>query len=114
MDLKKILVELRKTPITMVKTGDMVYVDLRYYSATWYQKLKLPNCDFVTYVLIFRYGTLSSTKLKIHVTCEVFKENFMVDNFFVKQYGSITVFNPDFMILIDEHFVTQHPKLLKS
>jgi hypothetical protein len=38
-----------------VSLGDTVYVDLRTYSATWYQSLQLPNCERLTYVVPYQY-----------------------------------------------------------
>ena len=42
---------LNRTPITEVKPGDVVYVDLRSYGAGWYESLNLPDKDHSSYML---------------------------------------------------------------
>jgi hypothetical protein len=109
---KRELSNLNNTPISRVKPGDEVFVDLRSFGYSWYEELCLPNADIKTYVLIFRYLNWTSKPLKIKVRCDIFRETFEVDHTFVHCYGSVTTFNPEFMVLIDDSFVKLYPQVL--
>jgi hypothetical protein len=52
LQLMKIL---NRTPITVVKTGQTAYLDIRAIGAGWYQGLSLPNSDFSIYVVPLLY-----------------------------------------------------------
>jgi hypothetical protein len=106
------LAEINKTPITSVKPGDSVYVDLRCYGATWYATLGLPDCDMKTYVLVYTYTRWIRQHFKIEATCDIFKETFTLDHVFVKMYGSIFTFDEFNMVLIDEDFIARNPQVL--
>ena len=41
--------ELNKTPITSVKPGDTVFINLRFFNWTWHDQLHLPNSDTTDY-----------------------------------------------------------------
>jgi phospholipid-translocating ATPase len=109
---QKRLAEINKTPITAVKPGDTVYVDLRCYGANWYQNLRLPDCDFKTYVVVYTYTRWIKPNIKIEAVCDIFKETFPLDHVFVKMYGSVFTFDESLMVLIDEDFVSRHPQVL--
>ena len=116
---KKEIATLNKTPITLVQPGDIVYVDIRCYSATWYANLPLPDKDHVTYLVEYVYKKwIGNKKLKLSVYCPVFKETFTVDHRFVKQYGHYKSFNPNNPAsnecYVDDNFIQQYPELLPS
>jgi hypothetical protein len=103
---------LKKTPISRVKPGDEVFVDLRCYGYNWYSQLGLPNPDLKDYVLLYRYLNWTKEPFKIRVKCDVFNEEFEVDHVFVHCYGSIQDFNHNQMVLIDDSFILTYPQVL--
>jgi hypothetical protein len=106
---------IRGEPITEVKPGLHVFVDLRSYGATWYASLSLPNLDHSTYVVEYIYQDwVSSSHKKIYAYCPIFDERFQVDHFFVVRYGAVTEFDPRCMTLIDEKFVKLYPEVLPN
>jgi hypothetical protein len=104
--------QLNKTPITSVDIGDQVFVDLRSYNDSWYQALKLPNCDTTTYVVVYNYLRWHKKPFAMVVQCPIFKENFVVDHLFVFRYGSVKIFDDKQMILVDSDFVSRYPQVL--
>lgn len=121
-DLKiaqQIIKQIKQSPITAVKPGDTVLVDLRCYGATWYQSLPLPDKDHSTFLLSYRYTKWKSPRhLKIEALCPIFNEVFTVDNYFVVTYGSwfedIWQKSGRKTCLIDEEFVKKYPEVLPS
>jgi hypothetical protein len=106
------ITQLNKTPITSVAPGDQVFVDLRSYNDSWYQALKLPNCDTTTYVVVYNYLRWHKKPFSLVAHCPIFKENFNVDHLFVFRYGSIKIFDESQMILVDADFVSRYPQVL--
>lgn len=112
---KTMVQQLNRTPITAVRPGMRVYVDLRSYSATWYQSLGLPDCDHRTYVVLYQYTKWASPKhLRIVAVCPIFNEQFTVDHCFVRCYGSNSIFDEATMSLVDQHFIVAHPQVLPN
>ena len=109
----KILQRKNREPITLVKPGDFVYVDLRSYGPDWYDQLQLPDSDSKTYVLHYEYLRWNNEKqTKIIAFCKLFDETFSVDGYFVYAYGSAHQFDPGTMVLIDKSLVSRFPALL--
>ena len=102
---------LNKLPITEVSPGDLVYVDLRWYGAEWYRQINLPDKDFKTYVVVFRYERLASQNRKIVGYCETLNDRFTFDHVFVREYGSVKKLDADYMILVDSEFLKSHPEV---
>lgn len=102
--------ELRKSDITEVQPGDVVFVDLRCYGATWYSTLGLPDCDTKNYVLRYEYVDWYKGRRRIRVSCPVFQEVFIVDRVFVQMWGSIREL-PVNSTLIDKSFLKLYPQL---
>ncbi len=114
---KKLVQELNQSPITTVKPGDIVFVDLRCYGSTWYHSLPLPDVLHNTYLLEYRYTRwIGKNNRKIEAVCKIFKEKFAVDHFFVKSYGSSFFSLPpgNMYQLVDENMVKQYPMLLPT
>ena len=111
--------ELNRTPISEVKPGDVVLVNLRCYGAGWYETLSLDDKDHVNYLVEYRYSKWKSARhLKIEALCPLFKETFTVDHAFVKFYGS---WNENDWIdsslkftIIDKDLIAKVPELLPS
>jgi hypothetical protein len=51
---------------------------------------------------------------KIRIECELMEDTWTVNHLWVKQFGSLTVFDPAKMILIDEQFILNHPEILSE
>lgn len=105
--------EINSSPITRVKLGDVVFVDLRCYGSDWYNTLSLPEKDFLSYVVEYKYVRwVSKSHRKVQAICSVFGETFTVDNYFVYSYGSIFDFDPRCCVLIDREFTIKYPEVL--
>jgi hypothetical protein len=111
-ETRRQIATLNKTPITSVKVGDQVFVDLRSYNDLWYQALKLPNCDTLTYVVVYHYLRWHKLNLTLIAHCPIFKEHFTVDHLFVFRYGSVKIFDANTMVLVDSDFVSRFPQVL--
>jgi hypothetical protein len=108
---------IKKQEIEAVQPGDAVYVDLRWYGATFYSELGLPEADFRTYVVVYKYvkWSFKTNHKRIDARCEVFDEYFSrLDNYFVYTYGSVKNFDAGTMTLVDEAFCVNHPTVLPS
>eukprot|EP01042_Synura_sphagnicola_P005257 gene5257-biopygen5596 len=107
--------EIAKQPITTVSSGDVAYVDLRWFNHTWYDHLPIPDPEHSTYVLKFVYGALvgggKTKNNKIMATCVLMQETFKVDNYFVLAYGSVGTLQPHHTP-IDESFCLRYPDVL--
>jgi len=99
------------SPITLVKPGDTVWVSLRSYNDLWYRSLPLADLFHKEYVVKYVYRRLLFRN-RIEGHCPVFDEVYPLDNLFVHQYGSRTVFDPVNMVKIDEAFCLAFPSIL--
>jgi hypothetical protein len=112
---KRELSALNKSPIVEVAPGDVVYVNLRSYGATWYKSLPLPDLFHRDYVLRYEYGRfIGRQHRKIIAECPLFNETFNVDHQFVFLWGRQHEFDPEKHVLIDEAFVAQYPMILPN
>jgi len=106
---------LKRQPITAVGPGIVIYLNLRYYSHTWYKSLDLPDIFHKDYVVRCTYGDyVTPTRKKIHLIDTVFNNDFQVDNFFVFSWGSTLEFLPESMVLVTKQFVRVNPCLKAS
>lgn len=111
---KKLSRELNRTPITNVKPGDKVFVDLRSYGAAWFDSIGLPESYLKRYVVLYNYTKwTAASHLKIQAYCPIFKETFTVNHMFVRSYGSTFSLDPN-MILVDSALVQAYPSLLPT
>jgi hypothetical protein len=113
-ELKVVKAQLRKSQITNVSPGDIVYVDLRSYGASWYSSLDLPDKDLNTFVLKYQYENFRKNQTSIVVRCDIFLENFNVDLYFINTWGSTFEFNSSRMVMIDDLFIQQCPMVLPA
>ena len=102
---------LKKSVISEVQSGDVVFVDLRSYGAGWYDTLNLPDKYRLKYVLEYFYLEFIEHRTRIRCYCKVFDEYFIVDRDFVQRYGSVRKKPPD-AILIDAAFCAKYPEIL--
>jgi hypothetical protein len=104
--------ELNRKRITLVEPGDLVYVDIRYFGAQWYQELGLPDLEHSTYVVPFKYTQwCGKQQIKIYATCELFGEDHTLNHDFVVRYGSRKELK-SYMTLVDIPMVLLFPALL--
>lgn len=108
---KQEMVRINNTPITEVKPGDVAFVDLRFYGAEWYRQMNLPDKDFKTYVVEFKYEEFKFRNRKIVAYCEIMDDRFTLDHVFVKEFGYATTFDQTEMVLVDKSFIALYPQL---
>ena len=114
-EAKKHIASINKGNIVEVVPGDIVYVDIRSHgNCAWYDSLGLDRADFMTYVVECNYKKYKSTNNKkmIWITYPLFNEEYCVDRSFVVFYGSEKIFLEGFMVLVDEEFLANHPKII--
>ena len=111
-EAKRIYAAINKQPISEVKPGDVAYVDLRWYGYDWYSGLGLPNYDTQRYVVAFEYTQWfhSTTRTKIVGVCRVFNEEWPLNHYFVRAYGSYLTL-PAASTLVDKKLVVSYPRL---
>lgn len=109
------IAEIKGSDITEVTPGDAVYVDLRSRGgATWYNSIGLPDSARLTYVLpcVYTQWARKQKLRKILLRCDVTKEEFPVDHYFVRTYGMCRTVDPSTMVVIDAALCAQYPLIL--
>ncbi len=120
VEYNKMKAAINRSPITEVQPGDVVFVDLRSYGATWYSQLPLADKEHTNYVVEYRYTKWANrSKTKITAMVPVFQETWKsLDHNFVKMYGTNKAYNSlqptERYRLVDEELVRQYPQLLPS
>jgi hypothetical protein len=111
-EAKRMYAAINKQSISEVGPGDVAYVDLRWYGYDWYSGLGLPHYDTHRYVVAFEYTQWfhSTSRTKIVAVCKVFNEEWPLNHYFVRAYGSCLALT-DAMILVDKNLVTLYPRL---
>jgi hypothetical protein len=105
--------ELNQQPIIKF---EKVFLDWRSYPLAWRDKVNLPELPpHVTYVfeVIFK-KYLNESKTASEVEIVVPRSTFTINNAWMKQCGSMHIFNSDTMVLIDEDLVKNYPSLTKE
>jgi phospholipid-translocating ATPase len=112
-EAQKMIAAINRSPISEVKPGDTVFVDLRFYGSGWYQSLDLPSSDILRYVVPFTYVRWyhKTSHTKIVAQCLIFKEEWPVNHHFVRSYGSLMV-PPEGSQLVDSDLVHRFPHIL--
>ena len=107
---------LNQRPIDEIVLGQVVYVDLRSYSANnslWYENLGLPDWEHLQYVVESVYtGWVNARRNKVNIFSSVFDESFACNHHWVRSYGTCTDLDPTTMVLVDIAFVLQYPQVL--
>jgi hypothetical protein len=105
---------LGKSDITGVSLGDTVYVDLRFFGDEWYEALGLPDFECSSYVMEFQYTHYfhKSSKKKISGIFRVTGDKYSMNNYIVFAWGSVKIFNPENMFLVDQEWIKKYPRLL--
>ena len=106
--------DLNNRPITEVSPGDNVFVDIRSFgNPAFYVELALPDPDHTCYAIVGIYGDwVSAQRKKINLSFPLFNQLCSVDHDYVRRYGSVKVFDPVRMVLVDAAFSRTHPRVL--
>jgi RNase H-like domain found in reverse transcriptase len=108
---------IKSSPITLVKPGDTVFVDIRSWGSQWYSQLNLPDPDHSTYVVPLLYNRWANPKkTKLEGSVPIFNEHWTgrksLDAFFVFSWGSNHDFDKNLMTLVDDQILLLYPSLL--
>lgn len=103
---------LRKSPITLVAPGSVVFVDLRGFGDDWYGSLSLPDLHQHTYYASCTYGAFGRGNTNILLTCPILQYEATVDHVFVYLYGASTVAPAAPSTLIDSTFIARFPAVI--
>jgi hypothetical protein len=109
------IAEINNSDITEVAPGDTVYVDIRARGgATWYNDIGLPNSERIQYVLKCEYTRWAPRQKlrKLFIRSDVTDEEWLVDHYFVRAYGSQREVQPSSMVLVDAQLCVQYPRIL--
>jgi hypothetical protein len=105
--------EINAEAIQNVEVGSKVFVELRQYGCGWYESLGLDDYEHRKYVIPFEYTSWKgSGHRKIQIESELTGDVWTVSNLWVKQFGSVKIFDANYMILIDEEFILKFPALI--
>ena len=107
----------RLQPITTVKPGDNIYVDLRVLMGPdEFDKINLPNAYFTRYVCSCTYVRwIGNTHRLIEAECPLL--NAKLNNWSsleVYMHGSNAVFDPATMVMVTEALCVQYPTILPT
>jgi hypothetical protein len=111
-EAQKMISAINRSTISEVTPGDLVYVDLRFYGSEWYLSLNLPDCDTVSYVVPFLYTKWfhKTTRTKLVAVCQIFHEEWPVNHYFVRAYGSRKAIQHG-AVLVNDSLVQAYPLL---
>lgn len=104
---------INKSPITEVTPGDVIYYwDIRSYGEDWFQGLNLPDAYYKKYVVPHQYiGWVSNAKLKIKSRNLFIGKTFQENHWNVFAYGTVSVFDPDTMVLVNDALAAEYPRV---
>ena len=106
---------LRAMPIEAVKPGQDFFLDLRFYSTLWYDKLGLADSMCTRYVVQARYVAwrrVSKGPPRIVVEVDLFQERLRPwHNGYVCLYGTTHTLSDD-MVLCDRNFALRYSRIL--
>jgi hypothetical protein len=108
------IVEMNRTPITEVKPGDVVYVDIRVLSTYLYDNvLQLDDKYHVKYVIKMEYTRWASkARMRIDARIPLLQLTFMFKHYFVHACGTTRELT-EVMVEVTALFLHQHPTLLE-
>ena len=102
---------LKAKPVTSVKPGDKLFVDLRAFGSKWYDELELPEHRARTYVVEFNVGKLEPSKRKITATCSVWPGTVNTfSEYDLRCWGQWQQLQPGH-ILVDRALLRAHPSI---
>ena len=107
---------LRRTSITIIKPGDIVFLHLRYYdgrNAMWYDAIGFPekHKQYVVESRVLRSCNKQCTRMELYLP--LFDNKVIIDSYDATLYViNESDFDPDTMILVDTSYFQQYPKLI--
>ena len=84
---KKLIADINKCPMSDIEAGNIIFLDLRYFGADWYESLPLPEKHLKTYVVEALCVKLNRTRLKAEFNCKTLNRKFLANPMFLHQYG---------------------------
>ena len=106
---------MNKLPITEIKVGDTVYLDIRIYTDEWVESLQLDICPFTNkYVAAATYKSINKTRSLVKLDIPIFKTSITLDRINVLWYGRTSNFDEKTMILVDEDLLKRYPHINQS
>lgn len=109
------IAEINNTDISEVAPGDTVYVNIRARGgATWYNDIGLPDSDRIQYVIkcVYTRWAPKQKLRKLYIRSDVTNEEWLVDHYFVRAYGTLRALEPSSMVLVDAPLCAQYPRIL--
>lgn len=111
---KQYISTINAQPITEIELQDTIYyVNLRTWGEDWYQSLNLPDMFHIVYVMEIKYVRFNKQQTKVIcksvLTGEVYKPE---SHWWVKAYGTVSVFDDSKMVLVNAEFVTRYPAII--
>jgi hypothetical protein len=116
-EAQRAITKINKTPISEVKPGDSVFLNLRFLSADdteeWFEQLSLPDCFVQQYVVKMVYGELNKQKTHIFAFIPILKENLpRFSHCEVRMWGMQFHLTSN-MCLVDDVYLDSHPDFAK-
>ena len=112
------LKEKRKEPITGVKVGDVLYVDIRSYGHYWYDEVLVFLGDRFDKRYVVEYKVVAVFPLRLHANCEIYDEvwDAVRGSSVLSSYWFYAwvhrVFKPATMELVSKDLILRHPRLI--
>ena len=114
---KKWKTQLNRQDISAVKPGDLVYLDLRFFGDAWYESLQLPDFDTTSYVMEMRYTKWYHKSSKRKITGNLIlltQHSYSLDGYLVHCWGSVKVFDPSTMVLVNDDMIKRYPNIAQD
>ena len=104
-----------KLDITSVSIGDTVYIDLRFFGDEWYENIGLPDCESMSYVMLFKYTHFfhKSSKKKISGIFVLTGYKYSLTGYLVYAWGSVRDLQSDNMVLVDQALIDKYPRIVE-
>ena len=101
---------LNKQPITLVKPGDTIYVDIRTFGESWYQGSGLPGLYHVRYVDAWGITGWKKEPYSLFAYSNIFKAYYILKHDGVLSWGRWAVVEVGMVLMNIEH-LNQYPNL---
>lgn len=107
-EAKVFLRDLTRKPLTGYEVGDEIYLDIRFFGNDWFMDLQLPDQELMTYVSRFVVDSVTRKHLRISNAIYVGTRQLRIHDIYCYVHKT---FLPESMVLIDEAFSLQYPKV---
>jgi hypothetical protein len=104
---------LKKKPITIIKPGDEVFINIREIGAEFYDALDFPDIYHIQYLLKSKYTKFSCKDTRAELKFLLTGDRFTVSHEFVKLWGSKMTIDPvTASKVIDQEFISKFPSFM--